>query len=218
VRAGLVSAAEADDRDRVAVLAAPATAVPDSGDPVKFRTAATIAAAGTIEQVRGFLSDPTYPGRDADDQAAARAVLDTARTAGQQTLTAAATTALAGTPADVRALLARTQAYRQQRDDVVAIARVQIEARTNEQENLANAAEEALAGPAAGIRDFLDHSQYLALAKDQVTVAHVASVERSLFRCASREEGAHHSCGQTIQQNLDQDRAQRGVRRSPAST
>lgn len=107
-------------------------------------------------------------------------MLDTARTAGQQTLTAAATTALAGTPADVRALLARTQAYRQQRDDVVAIARVQIEARTNKQENLANAAEEALAGPATGIRDFLDRSQYLALAKDQVTVAHVASVEHFL--------------------------------------
>jgi hypothetical protein len=186
--AGLDAAAEADDRDRIAMLADPAVVVPDAGDPGKLRAAAANAAAGTIEQIRSFLADPSYPGRDIDDQNAVRAVLDTAHTAGQQALADAATTALAGNVADVRALLARTQAYRQQRDDVLAVARIQVQARTDKQQNLSDAAEEALAGPAAGVRDFLDRGRHLALAKDQVAAAHIDSVEH--FLTLAREAAA----------------------------
>lgn len=188
LRIGLDAAGEADDRDRVATLADPNMVMPDAGDPAKLKAAAAAAAGGSLEQIRGFLTTPTYPGRDADDQAAARAVLDTARAAGQQTLVTAATAALAGSAAEVRALLVRTQAYREQRDDVLAVARIQNEARNNQQQNLANAAEEALAGPAIGVRDFLERGRHLALAKDHITTAHIASVEH--FLTLAREAAA----------------------------
>ncbi|MFD8598159.1 polymorphic toxin-type HINT domain-containing protein [Kitasatospora sp. NPDC059646] len=173
-----------DDRASVIALANASTKLPQ-------RLAAEAASVGTAEQVRDFLANGTYPGKDDDDQILATQIM----AAGGPQVRKAANAAMNGTIEDIRAFIATGQYIARNDDNDILIT----QAMATGGPEVHAAAQAVLSGPDSGFEPFLQAGLPKARQRDAATAAHVATIASYLQAIDGNVAKARQSAAQAAQ-------------------